>query len=428
MRGRFIFFLALTITAVLGWSCEDPNTLAVSRVFSNNNLQTIFSDTFSVVTSTVQLDTFLTNGTGTVLLGRYHDAQLGTVSSSSYFQLSYTSLFQPTFQSYFDSMVLVMFYNKTFTGDTTQSMKINGYQVTDYLIPRKIPTGSVKMSIFGSYPGFFNSTKFAHAATPIISGTVKLFPHRDTVTLRVADSFGAKWFSLAQSDSGNIFSNMSVFNSAFFRGLYLEPDPSSTACVAGFKADKLRLRIYYKRLINGVLKNMHIDFTINNGYQFNNIQYDRSGTALSGLQPYQAIPSTATGNTCYVQTGTGLVTRLDFPSVKSFFANNPNVLLNAAYLIAYPEPGSFPVNLLPPSKLELFTTDVTNIPITTFGNSTASIVYDNILGVNTFYSFSIYSFFFSQVKSNTNYITPLFIAPGDNMGGSVQRAFIGDRY
>src|SRR5258708_37179914 len=105
MRGRFVVFLMIVSVA---WACEDPNTLAVSRVFSGNNLQTIYSDTFSVFTSTVQLDTFLTNNTGTISLGRYKDDRLGLVSSSSYLQISYVNSFLPDYYSYFDSAVLVL--------------------------------------------------------------------------------------------------------------------------------------------------------------------------------------------------------------------------------------------------------------------------------------------------------------------------------
>jgi len=428
MRGWQFSLSILSIAAVFGWSCEDPNTLAVSKVFSNNNLETIYSDTFSVVTSTVQLDTFLTGNTGTVLLGRYHDNQLGTVSSSSYFQLSYSYPFQPTFQSYFDSMVLVLFYNKTFSGDTTQTLKLNGYQVLEDIIPRRVPIGSVQLSAFGNYNGFFSSTQFAHSSSPIFSKSVKLFPHRDTVTLRLPDSYGANWFRLAQIDSGNIFSRPDIFSYAFFKGLYVAPDPSSTASVAGFTTSKLRLRIYYRKLVNGLLRNTHYDFMVNGGFQFNNIQYDRSGTLLSSLQPNKSISTTLTNNTGYVQAGTGLVTRLDFPSVKSFFSNNHNVLLNAAYLTVSPEPGSFPLNLLPPSTLQLYATDQTNVPIVTFGGANAAIVYDNIYGINTHYLFTLYSYFFGQIKSSTNYITPVFITPGGSLGGNVQRVFIADRF
>src|SRR5579872_6100396 len=120
MSGRTVIFLMIVI---LFSSCEDPNTLSVSRAFSGNNIQTIYSDTFSVVTSTVQLDTFLTSSTGTVLLGNYQDPELGKVTASSYFQII-SGTFIPDIRSVYDSTLLIMEYNHTYSGDTTQYMKI----------------------------------------------------------------------------------------------------------------------------------------------------------------------------------------------------------------------------------------------------------------------------------------------------------------
>src|SRR6266850_111612 len=47
---------------------------------------------------------------------------------------------------------------------------------------------------------------------------------------------------------------------------------------------------------------------VNPGYQFNHIDYDRSGTLLAGAQVLQPISTRSTKNVGYVQTGTGLVT------------------------------------------------------------------------------------------------------------------------
>jgi len=90
--------------------------------------------------------------------------------------------------------------------------------------------------------------------------------------------------------------------------------------------------MYYKKTVNSLLKQTHQDFNVYSSlYQFNNIKYDRSGTALQSLQPYKAISSVLTNDVTYLQAGTGLVTRLDFPSVKTFFANQPSLILNAAF-------------------------------------------------------------------------------------------------
>ena len=432
MRGRFVVFLMM---AAVAWACEDPNTLAVSRVFSGNNLQTIYSDTFSVFTSTVQLDSFLTNNTNTLLLGKYKDDRLGYVSASSFFEISYSGSFVQSYLSFFDSAVLVLPYNHTSTGDTTKLMTINGYEIKEQMQLRKLPVGNVKISAFNNQNGLYSNSTFARAPVPIFSSTVKLFPHTDSLSIRLPDSFGRNWFRLAKDDSAHIFSNSNVFVNAFFYGLYLEADPSSEGCVAGFNvgqdrdpaSKKTKLRFYYKRLVNNVLKQTHQDFTVYSSlFQYNNISYDRSGTTLASLQPSKGISSVLTNDVSYVQAGTGLVTRLDFPSVKTFFANQPNLILNAAYLIVNPEAGTYPKNLLPPKQLQLYATDDTNIPLAAIQGGSATISFDYQYGLNTQYSFNIFSYLFGQIKSGTNYITPLFLVPG-TLGSGVQRLYLGDR-
>ncbi len=413
------------------WACEDPNRLSVSRVFSGNNLQTIYSDTFSVFTSTVQLDSFLTNNTSTFLLGRYNDERLGHLSASSYFEISYTGSFVQDFTSVFDSAVMVFPYTHTFSGDTTKLMTIKGYEVLEQMQIRNQPVGSIKLSAFNYGNGFFSNSSFARSTDPIFSGTVKLFPHTDTLSIRVPDSFGRRWFQLAKHDSTtHIFSNSSVFVNSFFRGMYVEADASTEACVAGFSASKFKLRFYFRRQVNGLLLPAHQDFTLYDPqYQFNNIQYDRTGTKLSSLQPGQGISSRLTDDVSYVQAGGGLVTRLDFPSVKSFFDNNPALSLNAAYLVVFPEAGTYPKNTLPPSQLQLYLTDDSNIPLTPLSTGgSASISYDYQYGINTQYTFDLFSYLYGQIKSGTNFITPLLLAPGGNyMGTTSQRLYLADR-
>ncbi len=231
MRGRLVIFLMIVTVAM---ACEDPNTLAVSRVFSGNNLQTIYSDTFSVFTSTVQLDTFLSNNTGTMLIGRYNDDRLGQVSSSTYFQVGAANSFLPDYRSYFDSLVMVFHHNHIFSGDSTKPLKINGYRLTEQMLIRYQPTGALKLSAFNYNNcncGFFNNSSFSQASNPLFSGTIKLFPHTDSVSIRMPDTLGALWFRLAQLDSAHIFSNPGIFVTAFFNGLHLEADPSTESAV-----------------------------------------------------------------------------------------------------------------------------------------------------------------------------------------------------
>jgi len=296
------------------------------------------------------------------------------------------------------------------------------------MVVRRQPAGTIKLSAFNYGDGFFSSSSFSQASDPLFSGTVKLFPHTDSVSIRMPDTLGALWFRLAQLDSAHIFSNPGVFVSAFFNGVHLEADPSTESAVVGFDVKKFKLRMYYKKTVSNLLKQTHQDFNVYSSlYQFNNIKYDRSGTALQSLQPYKGISSVSTNDVTYLQAGTGLVTRLDFPSVKTFFANQPSLILNAAFLTVTPEQGTYPKNLLPPKLLQLYATDATNIPLSSISGGSAAIVYDYQYGLNTGYTFQVYNYIFGQVKSGTDNITPLLLSSGGNLGDNVQRLYLGDR-
>ncbi len=276
-----------------------------------------------------------------------------------------------------------------------------------------------------------------HTTAPIFSGTrldyIPVISRTDTVWIRLPDKLGAQWFRVAQNDSAHVFSIPSNFLNSFFYGLYLEPDPSSMSSVVGFNAATLKIRIYYKKFVGNYLTRTFQDFKINggsNGFQFNNIKHDRTGSPFlpATLQAGQGVSSTATQHITFVQPGTGLVTRLDFPSVKNFFVNKPSYVLNAAYLEIDPLQGTYPKNFLPPSQLQLYITDYTNIPITSVSGGTASISYDLEYGLNTQYTFQLFSYLFGQIKSGTNFTSPLFLAASGSPGTNVQRLYLGDRF
>jgi hypothetical protein len=489
MRGRFLFLMVLLISL---WACEDPTTLPVGKAFNGNKLQVAYVDTFSVITSVVQLDSVLTNGTNTILLGQYKDDDLGTVHASSYFQILPKTVFAPNLQDVFDSISLIMPYTRTFVGDTTVPMKINVYQLQEQIKYRLLLYGTEhKLSVFnqGDPPyytgdGLFNTTKFRHNNTPIVSTTIRFFPRRDSViNIKLPYSFGANWFRLAQKDTAvrpasssgdpevGIFRRFGInegetapdFIANFFNGIFMDVDAGTNGAIVSLGATStvsqpgsssatkvLKIRLYYRTLVNDILQKKHFDFVVyQSSFQFNHIDFDRTGTAFAGLQKLQAM-STAplgkpspTGNKFYVQSGTGLVTRLDFPSLKSFFQVNNGIILNAAYLDIQPIIGSYPLNYLPPSPLSLYPTDGSNMPLPSTAlvqlqqiqsgtiPISASLVYDHEFGLATVYRYQLFPYIFFQLRSlpsAKDYIIPLILAPTTSQGSSVQRAYFGDRF
>lgn len=440
MRGRFLF-LVMILAAL--WSCEDPTTIPVSKGFNGNKLQVAYADTFSVITSTVQLDSVLTNGTGTILLGKYIDDKLGAISSSSYFQMGFNGVFTPDLTFIFDSVSLIFHYNHSFSGDTTKPVTVNLYQISEQMYYRVLPDPylqDIKLSSFDNVSGgFYNTTQFKYNPTPITSKTFYFRPHKDSLVLPLPPSFGLKWLTLAQSDSAQqagLFQNVGTFISYFFQGFYMDVDQGTDACIVGFNSNTVKLRLYYRRYYGDILKESHYDFIVypqsgtSSAYQFNHIEYDRTGTDLANQPILTPVSTNVTEHINFVQSGSALVTRLDFPSVKSFFQLNNGVILNAAYLDIQPLRGSYPRNFLPPSSLSLYLTDDSNMPLGgPVTGGTASIIYDYELGLNTVYRYQLFPYIFSQLKGSAfNYVQPLILAPSASQGSSIQRVYLGDRF
>lgn len=447
MRGRV--FLGIVVSAFLYLSCEDPVTLSVSKAFGNNDLVTSFVDTFSVVTSTVQLDSILTGNTGVALLGGYSDPTLGSVKSSPYIQFGYSGSFAPGLQSTYDSIGLVMPFNKQYYGDSTQQAEFSIHQITEVPVAgTNPPTNDIKLSIFNRSQGFYSQRNVPYDPTPLGSYAVKFFPHKDSLYLKLPVDLGQKWFTRAQreerikkeggqvpSDSA-FFNNSALFIQKYFSGLHIKTSGSTGNIMAGFNADVnakgkslMKIRIYYKKLVNDIMVQTRFDFPIQNGnYQFQNISYDRTATLLNGLAARQAIPSASTNHETYVQAGTGLVTRLDFPSLKSFFADKRHIF-NGAYLEVYPVQGSYAKNIAPPSQLYVYTTDDSNVPTGSVSGGVASIVYDYEYGIRTLYTFSLFNYFEQQFSITNPNVTPLLLGPAQSqLGNNVQRVYIGDRF
>jgi hypothetical protein len=432
----------LGVTLFMVMACEDATQLnSVSQTFSRSSMRTAYIDTFSVFMSTVQLDTFPTSGTGTVLLGSYKDTDLGSVTSSSYFQIAPSSSFTPDTRFLFDSIALVLPLNKYSYGDTTKPFTLRMHELTEDIKPRLFTAsnGDVKVSYFASGSALYNVSKFAYKPDPIFTTTIPyLTPHRtDSLFIRLPDDLGLKWFTQAQHDTIDYFTNNVDFILNYFKGVYMAADDPSNAAMLGINASKVKIRLYYRTFVNDIAVETHFDLPLTNtSNQFNHVDVDRSGTAISSLKARGAISSKSLNNVSYVQSGTGLMTRLDFPSVKAFFSDQNLILVNS-YLLVYPIQNTYNVgNALPPSSLALYTTDISNMPLgaepSTSGSGILSspITYDKDFGLQTLYSFSMITYMSNEIRSTTsNVLTPLMLGSlSSNLGTTINRVYLGDMH
>jgi len=175
--------------------------------------------------------------------------------------------------------------------------------------------------------------------------------------------------------------------------------------VYGFR-DSIRIRLYYHEP-DIIQVGTYVDFPISNkAYQFNNVTANRSGTILSVLDSLVAnnkdsisstVASSRTNAASYIQSGTGIETKIQFPYLTQISGLPDYLSILRALLIVKPVMGSYSPTQYLPSALTLFQTDQTNVlglPLT--GNG--SLVVDYIYGQNTAYTYDVTTYVKQQIS------------------------------
>ncbi len=422
---------------LIGWvvflsSCEDGGISKGDKNFISSGLRTIYVDTFNIATSTVLADSLPTSGTNILLIGAYNDNLVGSVSSSTYLQIAYQSTFLPDATSIYDSIALILPYNRYSYGDTTKSFTLNVHELTQTIKLRTFPpfVARDKASSLIQNNALYNTSSFSYNSTPLASHTFQFYPHRDSIYIPMPKSLGQEWYGIAKADSSFHFKDPNRFLSEYFKGIYIAAAAGTDAGIIGFKANKSKIRLYYRKIVGDNLANTFFDFPMVNGFnQFNNIKSDRSSTPLASLLGSDNLSSNATNNISYVQSGAGLFTKIEFPTLKQFLKNKNYVIVDALLEVPLVQQ-TYVSNNSPPPFLSLYATDQSNILLggISSGNGTlsSSVFYDREYGLETKYSFSVVNYIFSELKSDAPSVTPLaLISP--TISSQVNRVAIGNR-
>lgn len=427
--------LALSIggSFVFSSSCTDPGLLNADQNFSKSGLQTIFVDTFSVITSTVLIDSIPTANTSNILLGSYKDDFLGTINSSTYFQIGYFSNFLPDATSIYDSIGLILHYNKYSYGDTTKLLTLNFHELTQTIKQRFVPpyVSRDKISALDPVSSIYNTSSTPFNSTPITSATLDYHPHRDSIYVRFPGALGKKWFDIARADTSSHFKDVVFFINNYFRGIHIETPVGTDASIAGFNVSKAKLKIYYRRLNGDALVNTSFTFPLVNAFnQFNKISADRSTTVVPLLKDYVQAPSTQTGNISFVQSGIGIYTKIEFPTLKSVLKNKTNVILDAVLEVQLVQNSNSSFTA-PPAALSLYGTDESNILLggisSGSGTITGGIIYDKEYNLSNRYLFSLTNYINGQIKTDAPIIPPIALI-SNRISTEVNRLVIGNRF
>lgn len=322
---RYVLFLLLS---VLLWSCGDnayDTDFEAGEDFTDSNIRVLSIDTLTVEMSTIKFDSLVTSDATRILIGQYLDTVFGKTRASSYFQLLPTS-YSIDNEGVYDSISFFMGYDQYYYNDTLQTSSIHVKRLTAKVKP-----------VDGN--SFYNKQSIAYETESL--GEITFIPRplgeKDSVEIKLDDKFGEDLFERIQKK--NITTNDQLIE--YFKGITLQPGDNDNGAVLGFNTSsgKTYMRIYYSTHETDEATVRYTDFTITTGNSpatfFNSIVSEDGETPFSQLSNRKVLlPSTETGNKVFIQSGTGITTRIRFPSIRTLYdIEGTGTVLNAVLRI-----------------------------------------------------------------------------------------------
>jgi len=348
--------LTLLISLFILSSCQNTDSIGLD-VDPATEVTGTFTDTITVISSTVKEDSMITNTLVRYPLGYLADPIFGKTTANIAMSLT---LDPPglTFGTspVLDSAVLVLYYAKEFYGDSTSNFQVDVHQLNNAL--------STSVQYYNTQPQRFASTvigskklrfniKDSVRITEIVTGKPdKKVTRGPQIRIPINSNFVTTNFLNATS---NTLSSDELLNKEI-KGFYLTINKAQSTGPGGIAffnlTDSSKLEIYYKSQ-NGAL----IDTTLHKFPIVNNskpviadFKHDYTGTNI----PANLNTSTQQ-NFTYVQGLAGLRTRIRFPHIEKL-KNLGNITINKAELIVSVVGGTDAFK--PASRLIMYRTDI----------------------------------------------------------------------
>lgn len=416
---------SLLVVFTLLTSCY-KNQIQFGNDLNESDTRIITVDTVTPVLSTLVLDSFVTSGLSELSIGRVVDPLLGTTTASSFFQLGLPTKTNITddipLDAIYDSLALIMTPGKTYYGDTTKAQTFSVYELAyqpQYTYADKLYSTSTVTKLPGAWA----------------SASLKVTPVRgDSLFIRLSNSKGTELFNKIRAKAGEVQSADNFLN--YIKGLTVEVGSNDNGAIYNFAAGDttMKMRLYYHVSLP-YKEDKVIEFPITRtDYQFNHVVTDRSSTALKPQYTGQKEFFSSKANPfALTQSGTGVLAKIKFPSLRDILKLSPTVKLLNAQLIIRPVEKTFDYAVFPlPPSLYLSQTDATNsigytIPdITGTATQTSSPIVDEIYKLDTRYVFNVTSYMnslLSTANSTENGVFLMEEVPGE--AKLMNRAVIG---
>ncbi len=368
--------LALVLFSAFFFSCQDPIGIALDTPSTGGQIVTVFTDTVKVASSTVMLDSTVTSGQSSGVIGSYKDPVFGTVSAKAFAQITlpylasseaFAILKFPAADSgltVYDSVYVYLANDSFVYGDSTKPITVSVHRLTEDFV---------------SAQNYTKDDALAYNPTPIAS---KEFSFKDLkraystaqdslLRYKLPDSFGQELYDLVGKDAGT---SIDKFTSAV-KGFAFVANQDAGA-IYGLSISNSFIQLYYHTTNSTDRKSIPLTFLAK---RFSQIKTNRTGTALQNIKSLQAIPSNLTNNKTYMQTGSGVSTKMIFPTLAAL-QKNKDITINKAELVIEPDLDQITGNFRPPAQFALVQIGTDNRLKKTSSNVIDYVALDAISG------------------------------------------------
>ena len=420
-----MLFFAVTIV-----SCgtdTDAGEFVVGSDYLALNNKVIMIDTVTVDMSTINFDSLVTSSQQRILIGNYDDPIFGKVKSNSYFQVAPNTYSLNTGGSdtetvnyVFDSIVMTLKYDNYYYGDTTKVQTFDIHRLTQKVKPNV------------DDQSFYNNSTLSYNDESIGSISYKPRPiEKDSITIKMDDTFGNTLFQKMKKREVTDFDSFTEY----LKGLVLVSSTSNSSSVIGFNSSTSKVRLYYSKSPKDVEDESYIvEFTITDvAKQFNSISLDKTGTLLQNLPVSNSrLSSSLTNKQGFIQSGTGVACRIDFPNIRQLKYISEKGAIVDAQLLLKPVNNSYSEQYPLEDSLRVYVADNLNRISANLLNSAGSTVYGLLnkksdeFNENIGYTIQIGGFLQKEMWKQSDSKSSLILTlPG--ISKSVNRIVLGDQ-
>lgn len=354
--GRLLLSIGLLLVAA---ACSTtPANIGVGLPSVDPITGAYLVDTLTLRASTVLRDSVITSTSNYLLVGRYLDPQLGTITARSYSTLNLAGAFTPDRTFIADSVVLVLKPDTYRYGDTTKTQAlVEVHELYTFLPLTSFGFAAPRLT---SMTGRVNPAIINRNQTPPVR---RAQPKLTTLRMRLDPAYGDRLMTVAKAGQ---LTTQDQLNAAF-PGLALLPAASDVAALIRLDASSAdqAVILYYHDPLDATTVLSH-SFLLNSRH-FYQAEAVRTGTLVAPLSPASPkLDAAAAAQQTYIEGLLGLATKIEIPYLFDLRTYGQHFIITSAVMTAEVPANTTGFNLAPPASISVATTDINNRVLTTF--------------------------------------------------------------